>query len=924
MDYKTTLNLPSTTFPMKANLPQKEVEILKFWTEQRIYEKILKKREGKETFILHDGPPYANGHIHIGTAFNKILKDFVVKSSSMMGFYSPFVPGWDCHGMPIEHNVMKEIKAAKETPSIMEIRKRCRKYAEKFSRIQKIEFPRLGVLGDWDNPYLTMNPAYESKIIEGFREIVKNGYIYRGLRPIQWCPICKTALAEAEVEYAEHTSPSIYVKFPIIDFSLDLPTSFIIWTTTPWTLPANVAVAVHPRETYLLFKWKNELYIVAEPLYEKVKDTLGIQSSEILKKIRGSDLEGYKAKHPIFAEKTSVTILADFVDMETGTGCVHIAPGHGYEDYQVGLTYKLPVVSPVDDEGKFTDEVSFLKGKFVFDANEDILNLLREKATLLLETKTEHSYPHCWRCSNPLIFRATEQWFLNVDHRNLRERLLEAIVSSKWIPEWSRERIYNMVETRPDWTLSRQRAWGVPIPALYCKDCGKQILDLEVIDNVVKVVKDKTADSWFTEPIDTFLPQNFHCPHCNGRKFRRENDIFDVWFDASMSHKAVLEERDNLSKPADLYLEAVDQHRGWFQLSLIVSKTIDDTTPFKSVLTHGLILDANSKKMSKKLGNIVSPDDICKKYGADILRLWFASIDYTSDVTFGEEVLANTVEVYRKIRNTFRFLIGNLYDFKAPLNTVKYENLFPIDKLILSKLAKFTREIVEDYSNFAFNKVSYKYHNFCTSELSHYYFDIMKDRLYTYAKNSKKRRSTQTVFFELTKHLMLLISPILPFTAEEIWQNFPHFRMIEESIHISVFPQVKNEWINEELERKFEKLRDFRDIAYKALENKRKEKYIGNALEAKLVFYLKNDETKTFFKNLDISLAEYFIVSKVELQDVTQGIDFEEEDNNVAVKVMKALGEKCKRCWVYSETVGQFQEHPSLCKKCYDIIKECK
>ncbi len=922
MNYKNTLNLPFTTFPMKANLPQKEEEILKFWKEQKIYEKILKKREGKQTFILHDGPPYANGHIHIGTAFNKILKDFVIKSFSMMGYYSPFVPGWDCHGMPIEHNVMKEIKSREVKPSIMEIRRACRNYAEKYFRIQQVEFPRLGVMGDWENPYLTMNPSYEAEIIQGFGEIVKNGYIYRGLRPIHWCPTCKTALAEAEVEYGEHTSPSIYVKFPIIDFSTGLPVSFIIWTTTPWTLPANVAVAVHPKEKYLLFKWEKENYIVAKPLFKRVSEVLGIESFEVLKEIKGSELEDYKVKQPIFEGKTSRTILADFVDMETGTGCVHIAPGHGYEDYQIGLKYSLPVVSPVDDEGKFSDEVRFVKGKLVFDANEDILNLLKQKEILLFETTIKHSYPHCWRCSNPLIFRATEQWFLNTDHRNLRERLLESIDSARWIPEWSRERIHNMVETRPDWTLSRQRAWGVPIPALYCEDCGKQILSQEVIDNVVRVVGEKTADSWFTEPIETFLPHNFRCPQCNGKKFRKENDIFDVWFDASMSHKAVLERRENLKKPADLYLEAVDQHRGWFQLSLIVSKTIDDTTPFRSVLTHGLVLDPSLKKMSKKLGNIVSPNDICKKLGADILRLWFASIDYSADVAFGEELLDNTIDIYRKIRNTFRFLLGNLYDFEVSLNAVEYKDLFPVDKLILSKLTKLSREIVEDYRNFGFNRVTHKYHNFCTSELSHYYFDIMKDRLYTYAKNSTKRRSTQTVFYELAKHLLLFISPILAFTAEEIRGNFPQFRSFEESVHIGFFPEIKSEWIDENLEERFRNLKDFRDVAYKALERKRKEKYIGNALEAKLLIYVKNDETRKFFEDLNINLPEYFIVSQVEVIDFNRKTDFEEEDDNIGVKVIKASGSKCKRCWIYSETVGQFKEHPCLCRKCYDIIKE--
>lgn len=922
MNYKDSLNLPKTTFPMKANLPQKEKKILQLWKENNIYKKILQKRKGSKPYILHDGPPYANGHIHIGTGFNKILKDFVVKSFSMQGYCAPYVPGWDCHGMPIEHNVMKELKKDKKNFSRMEIRKKCREYAKKFWLIQKEEFPMLGVLGDWENPYLTMDPQYESKIIEGFGEIVKNGYMYRGKRPIHWCPVCKTALAEAEVEYKEHDSPSIYVKFPILDLDLDLKTSFIIWTTTPWTLPANVAVALHPDEIYVLFKWEGEGYIVAEPLFDEVRKLLNINKYEIVKKMKGNELEGIKSKHPIFDDKTSVTILADFVEMETGTGCVHTAPGHGYEDYQIGLEYDLPIISPVDGEGKFTDEVEFAKGKLVFDANDDVLKLLKKKGLLLYSTSLVHSYPHCWRCSNPLIFRATEQWFLNVNHNNLRERLLDGVNSSTWIPEWSRERIYNMIETRPDWTLSRQRAWGVPIPAIYCKKCKKPILDPNIISRVAEVMKDKSSDSWFTEPLETFVPEDFKCPFCGGTDFEKENDIFDVWFDSSMSHKAVLEVRDELSKPADLYLEAVDQHRGWFQLSLIVSMAVDDTIPFKSVLTHGLVLDANLKKMSKKLGNVVEPNEICEKYGADILRLWFASIDYSSDVAFGVEILDNTVEIYRKIRNTFRFLLGNLYDFDPDKNSVDYENLFPTDKLILSKLTTLTKDIIEDYRNLSFNKVTQTYHNFCTSELSHYYFDIMKDRLYTYAQGSPQRRSTQTVFFHILKNLLLLITPILPYTAEEIWQIFPYFAKEEESVHIALFPDIMEEWIDNKLEEKFEKLRNIKDVIYRALEQKRKEKFIGNSLEAKIIIYCKNTEIKEFLQKLNINLNEYFIVSKVQFDEYSKNLDLEEQNEDIGVKVLKAEGKKCSRCWIFSETVGNFSDHPSICEKCYNILKE--
>jgi isoleucyl-tRNA synthetase len=922
MNYKETLNLPTTKFPMKANLPQKEQRILAFWNEHGIYERILQSRDKHKPYILHDGPPYANGHIHMGTGFNKILKDFAVKCFSMQGYYAPYVPGWDCHGMPIEHNVMLELRKTGQNLDKMDIRKRCRAYASKYIKVQRKEFPRLGVLGDWNNPYLTMDPIYEATIIEGFRVIAKNGYIYRGLRPIHWCPRCKTALAEAEVEYGMHTSPSIYIKFPIPDYDKERKTSFIIWTTTPWTLPANVAVAVHPKETYVVFTWEKEAYIVAEPLFDKVRAMLNIDERKILKKVKGEEFEGLEAQHPIFDEKKSVTILADFVDMETGTGVVHTAPGHGYEDYQIGLVYDLPIVSPVDNEGKFTDEVPFAEGKLVFEANKDVLSLLKKKGILLHTTTVEHSYPHCWRCSNPLIFRATEQWFLKIDHDNLRERLLKAIEASKWIPEWSKDRIYNMVESRPDWTLSRQRAWGVPIPALYCNSCGTSILDDGVMKKAVAIIEEKNADSWFTEPVDHFLPDDFRCPNCKGTEFTKEQDIFDVWFDSSMSHKAVLEERDELSKPCDLYLEAVDQHRGWFQLSLIVSKTIDDTIPFKTVLTHGLVLDANLKKMSKKLGNIISPEDICEKHGADILRLWFASIDYTSDITFGFELLDTTIDMYRKIRNTFRFLQGNLYDFDPQEHTVAYEGLLPMDQLMLSKLTRLIKEIIEDYRNYRFNRVTHAFHNFCTTELSHYYFDIMKDRLYTHGKDSPERRSTQTVFFTIQRSLLLLIAPILAFTAEEIWQLSPHFSKESESIHMATFPEPDEYWLSSELGQRFYKLRGLREVVYRALEKRRQDKFIGNALESKVIVSCKNSEIREFLEKPPINLTEYFIVSGVELAEYDAGETYDDEDDLIAVRVEKADGSKCMRCWVFSDTVGTFADHPTICKKCYDTLKE--
>ncbi len=910
MSFKDTVNLPKTDFPMRGNLPKKEPDRLKWWNEINIYKKILEKRKDNKTYILHDGPPYANGHIHVGTAFNKVLKDFVIKSKSMSGYKTPYIPGWDCHGMPIEHKVTSNLgQKARELPK-MEIRKACREYATKFVGIQKEEFPRLGVFGDWDNPYLTMDTEYEGDIIGVFKDMAERGYIYKGLRPIHWCSKCETALAEAEVEYKDETSPSIFVKLKLKD---EDNTYILIWTTTPWTLPANVAVAVHPEEEYVYLKQNNEIWILAKPLVEINKERLNL-SNEVLNTVKGKELEGLVYLHPIYEEKTGPVVLADYVTMDTGTGCVHTAPGHGYEDYQTGLKYNLPIVSPVDEKGRFTSDVPKWEGKHVFEANKEIVEFLSEKGILLDYEEFLHSYPHCWRCESPLIFRATSQWFLKVDNNNLREKASEAIEKDvQWIPAWSKDRIGNMMESRPDWCLSRQRSWGVPIPSLVCKDCGHSFLDMDVVKKAEEIIRKEGSDAWFEKDIKEFTNKNTKCPKCNSQNLEKEEDIFDVWFDASVSFRAVVEKREELQFPSDMYLEAVDQHRGWFQVSLISGIASGDGIPYRSVLTHGLILDEEKKKMSKKLGNVINPMDIINKYGADILRLWFASVDYTSDMAFGTTSLKSVVDIYRKIRNTYRYLLGNLDGFTID-KKLTYDELLPVDKYILHRFKETSEKIISAYDNFAFYKVFHLYHNFCVIDLSQFYFDILKDRMYILAKDSKERLSAQTVMYYLLDGLLRLFAPILPFTTEEAYQYSPFKE--EESIHLLTFLETSNEWENKELAQEWFNILKVRDAVFLALEKARNEGLIGKSLESAVS--VDAGELNDILKKYDKYLKEIFIVSHVEIGKTdTNPV----EKDGIKVSISKAEGEKCERCWMISPTVGKNPEKLNLCDRCYSVVK---
>lgn len=904
MDYSKTVNLPKTDFSMRANLKEKEPEILSFWKEKDIHRELMTK--GKKDYILHDGPPYANGELHIGHALNKILKDITVRYRALSGYKTPFIPGWDCHGMPIEHKVTENMK---ELPPRMEVRRLCKEYAEKYVNIQREQFIRLGVVGDWENPYLTYDKKYEADVLRVFKSLLNDGYIYRERRPIHWCIKCRTALAEAELEYKEHTSPSIYVRFPIksSDDELLRDASFLVWTTTPWTLPANVALALGEDIDYSLVHTEKGKFILATTRLS-VLDELGL-SYKKLANMYGNKLEGILAHHP-FLTRESRVILADFVSTEEGTGVVHIAPGHGYEDYLVGKEYGLPILSPVDDEGRFTEEVDEIAGKIVFSANEEIIALLDKKQNLISYSLVTHSYPHCWRCGTPLVFRATPQWFVNVDHNDLRRRCLNAIEKMKWIPRWSKERMRDSLASRPDWCVSRQRNWGVPIPALHCEECGNVFIDTEIVERAIRLIEKEGSDAWFEGKGE--IKGKVNCPECGSKNLRRESDILDVWFESSSSFSAVVKKRLHL--PADLYLEAVDQHRGWFQLSLILSMATSREPSFTSCLTHGLVLDVQKKKMSKKLGNVMSPQVIVKQLGTDILRFYFASVDYTRDIEFGEESIEATTLAYRKVRNTFRYILGNLYDFDISYS-VSYKKLLSIDRYILSTLQQLIKQVKRAYDEFDFHRVYYLLFNSCNIILSRFYFDILKDRLYTYGASSLERRSAQTVLYELLRVLSVMFAPIIPFTAEEVWQKV----RLSGSVHLQDFPSWDESLVNEELESKWEKLLAIREKVLLPLEIARREKLIGNSLEAKVCIFARDDEDTKLLKEMEGILPSVFITSQVELIPKESDITGTEADGLV-IEVKHAEGSKCARCWIYSNKVGENSAHPTLCSKCVEIV----
>jgi isoleucyl-tRNA synthetase len=932
MDYKDTLNLPKTDFPMKANLTEREPEILKKWSEGKMYKRIQEKNKGPQTYILHDGPPYANGNIHIGHALNKILKDIIIKFKSMEGFKSPFVPGWDCHGLPIEHQVDKNLGSKKNEMSIEDKRKLCREYADKYFRIQRDEFIRLGVFGDWENPYLTMDYGYEAAIVREFGRFVGADLVYKRKKPIHWCPTCVTALAEAEVEYMDHESPSIYVKFGLqtsdsrqkienlFPSLKGKDVSILIWTTTPWTLPANLALCFHPDYDYVAIEVGKEVFILAEGLLNQTIEKLGIKDFRIIERFKGRVLEGIKATHP-FIDRDSVVILGDHVTLDQGTGIVHTAPGHGEEDYEMGLKYGLDIYSPVDDRGRFTEEVSDFSGQNVFKANKGIIDKLKKLGTLLHEENIVHSYPHCWRCKNPVIFRATNQWFISIDKDGLRQKALNGIDSVKWIPSWGRDRIYGMVENRPDWCISRQRAWGVPITIFSCKACGEYLMNQPIINYVADLIEKNGADIWFKDD-KNLLPEGTTCPKCGSKEFRKEADILDVWFDSGVSHTAVLKIRPELNWPADLYLEGSDQHRGWFQSTLLASLGSGSGVPYRSVLTHGFVVDGEGKKMSKSAGNVIAPQEVISRHGAEILRLWVSAEDYKEDIRISEEILTRLIEAYRKIRNTSRYLLGNLYDFD-PDSSFSEKNLLDIDRWALVRLQRLTEKVLKGYRDFEFYIIFHSIYNFCTIDMSATYLDILKDRLYTFRADSIERRSAQWTIYKILTTLTKLMAPILSFTAEEIWAYIPKTSSAEDSVFLSTFPKVEERFRDVSLDERWQEFFLIRDEVNKALEIARKDRILGSSLEANVDLYLSKD-LQYLLSPYEDFLPTLFIVSGVSIKTDTKGPEgvFEStEVEGLSVLVKKAEGQKCDRCWNYRVDVGEDKEHPTICSRCSGVLR---
>jgi isoleucyl-tRNA synthetase len=931
MDYKTTLNLPKTSFPMKANLPQTEPQMLAWWEQIGIYKRLREAAADRPLWILHDGPPYANGNIHMGHVLNKVLKDIVVKSRSMLGFNAVYVPGFDCHGLPIEHQVDKELGLDKPGVDVrramdpVEKIRRCRAYAQKFIGIQTEEFQRLGVFGDWDNPYTTMTPAYEGVIAREFGRLVGRGLVYKGLKPVHWCMYCKTALAQAEVEYEDQRTPSVYVKFPLLGplpAAPDAPRpSLVVWTTTPWTLPANLAVAVHADEEYVALEAQGETFVVAAKLAEAFAGVAKLGPVRERARLGGSALAGLEYRHP-WIDRTGTVGVGDFVTMDSGTGLVHVAPGHGEEDYEFGRKHGLKIYNPVDDDGRFVAEVEHFAGQTVWEANGKIVALLRERGALVAEVALDHTYPHCWRCKNPTLFRATEQWFVALDKDGLRARTLDAIRRDvQWIPRWGEERIFNMVAHRPDWTLSRQRVWGVPIVAFYCGRCEELLLDQSVVDHVARIFGEgRGIEEWYLRAETDLLPSGTRCPRCGGTEFRKGTDTLDVWFDSGCSHAAVLETRPELRWPAELYLEGSDQHRGWFHSSLLEAMATRGAPPYKSVLTCGFVVDGEGKKMSKSGGNAVKPDESIAKYGAEVLRLWVAAEDYTEDIRLSTEIIDRLADAYRRIRNTFRFLLGNLADFDPARDRQSSARLDEVDRWVLDRLARLIDRVERAYEEYQFHTVFHSVHNFCAVDLSAQYLDIIKDRLYTSAAGDPRRRAAQTACADILGALLRLMAPILTFTTEEAWRHAPGAR--GESVHLERFPEVPLEWLDERLKAEWDRLLEVRREVAKALETARARKLIGSGLEASVRIVSAPEDVPALLASKRELLKTLFIVSRVEIGGPATGaVVYESQEiPGLVVAVDRAPGRKCDRCWTWSERVGDDPRHPTLCERCVPVI----
>lgn len=913
---------------MRAGLPEREPEFLKYWEENKIYEKKQELHAGHKKFVLHDGPPYANGKIHMGTALNKILKDIIMKYKYAQGFDTPYVPGWDTHGMPIEHAAIKNLGLNRHELDTLVLRKECHDYALKWIDEQRTDFKRLGVLGDWDHPYITMTHDYEAVQIHVFGEMAKKGYIYKGKKAVYWCPHCETALAEAEIEYGEEKSPAIFVKMPLVKDNGMLPEAaqgkpayIVIWTTTPWTMPANVAIALHPDFEYAWVEYEGEILFMAKEMLEAVGKVCKKDLSNIIGTCKGKDMEYAECRHPFETiDRKSLVVLADYVTLEAGTGCVHTAPGHGADDFETGVRYNLPIICPVDGSGKLTAEAGAdFAGMFVFDANVPIIKYLAGLNRLFGKENIRHQYAHCWRCKNPIIYRATEQWFASVD--GFREEALNAIANDvQWIPSWGEARIHNMVADRHDWCISRQRVWGVPIPIFYCEDCNEHLVNDDTINAVADLFAKEGSDAWWAHSAEEILPQGTKCPKCGGTHFRKESDIMDVWFDSGSSHAAVCKTRPELAWPADMYLEGSDQHRGWFQSSLLTSVATEGKAPYRAVLTHGYVVDGEGRKMSKSVGNTVAPQEVIAQYGADIIRLWAASSDYKADIRISKEILKQLSEVYRKIRNTIRYILGNTNDFNYETDKVEFKDMLELDRWALMHMQLLKKEVSAAYESYDFHVLYHAIHNFCSVEMSSYYLDILKDRLYAYKADSFERRSAQTAMYEIMLDLVVMIAPVLSFTMEEVWQFMKKPASMPESVFMMPWPECKEEYIDEALESKWDNFIEIRSEITRVLEGARRAKTIGHSLDAKVELHA-TGEALAILRSVEGDLATLLIVSQAKLVEGLAGGVEATGREDLKVTVQAAEGEKCERCWIYSDTVGKDAEHPTVCARCAAALK---
>ncbi len=922
-DYKSTLNLSQTDFPMRAGLPKSEPVTLQRWQDNQVYEKLMELNEGKPLYVLHDGPPYANGDIHLGTALNKVLKDIIVRYKNMTGFKAPYVPGWDTHGLPTELKARKKAGVGNSTTiSDSKLRKICREFALGYIDNQRTQFKRLGGIGEWNNPYITLLHEFESKQIEIFAEMACKGYIYRGLKPVYWCAECETALAEAEIEYAEDPCDSIYVKFRVTDdmgklaaMGADLKkTYFVIWTTTTWTLPANVAICVGPQFNYSLIKCDGEYYVMAEELYVSAMKAAGKENYEVIGTIKGSELEYMKTAHP-FIDRESLVIVGNHVTLDSGTGCVHTAPGHGIDDYNVCRNYpEIPIIVPVDAHGKLTEEAGQFAGLSTADANKPIAEHLEKIGSLFALQKIIHQYPHCWRCKKPVLFRATKQWFCSVE--DFKEKAVEAIKTVKWVPGWGEDRIISMVRDRSDWCISRQRKWGVPIPIFFCKDCGEPIINKEAMLHVSQLFKEYGSDIWYEKDAMELIPEGMACPKCGGKTFDKEKDIMDVWFDSGVTHAAVCAARPYLKWPADLYLEGADQYRGWFQSSLLTSVATTGKAPYKTVVTHGWVVDGSGQKMSKSLGNGILPSEIVEEYGADILRLWVASSDYHADIRISKDILKQLSEAYRKIRNTARYILSNISDFDPNKDMVALDKLYPIDKWALSRLDELNKKVREGYDTFEFHQVFHAIHNFCVVDMSNFYLDVLKDRLYTELADSEGRRAAQTTIFMILDAMTRMVSPILAFTSDEIWQFMPHRSCDNcENVVFNELPGLTGVQVDDDFIAAWNRIHELRDAVKKSIELAVKDKVIRTSLESKITLTC-GEADYAFLTKVKNELTAALIVSQVEIVSA--------DVNELQVKVEHADGEKCERCWSYSDTVGKNPEHKTLCARCIAVLANKK